>query len=307
MKVRNRQTTIKNKIWLSGTGLHSGSKVGLEILPASENSGIKFIRADINPDLRIRADYSNILKTDHATTIGIDNCTISTIEHLMAAVYALGIDNILIKVYGPEIPVMDGSSQKFVKALMDAETVYQNSPSFSLNLKRKISISHDDKFISIEPFNGLYIDCSIDFDHPLIKKQIFSSKITKRTFIKNICMSRTFGFLKDVEMLKRNGLALGGSLENAIVVDNDTIVNKDGLRSSDEFVKHKVLDIIGDLALTGFRINGRIKAVKTGHKLHAELVNKILTTPSAWDLKSSYSERLYFPLLSKARKVAVAV
>jgi UDP-3-O-[3-hydroxymyristoyl] N-acetylglucosamine deacetylase len=309
MKLIKKQTTIKRNIKIEGIGLHTGAPARVEMTPAADNTGIMFVRADTHPPVMIKADSSNILATDHATTIGKGNTKISTIEHLMAAVYALGINNIIIRVYGPEVPVMDGSSRPFVDALTAAGIAYNSSPEITLDIKSRLSISDGDKFISIEPCRGLYVDCRIEFDHPLIQKQLFSAKITPKNFTKKICMARTFGFLKDVEAMKKHGLALGGSLENAVVIDNDRIINSEGLRSPDEFVKHKVLDLIGDIALSGFRINGRIKAVKTGHEMHSRLVQKIMATPSAWELSNGIDEKRPLPswINTNGRRVAVAV
>lgn len=281
------QHTVKKPVRAVGIGLHSGKEISLTISPAPADSGICFVRSDINPTRLIPAEAKHVVDTRFATTIGTENGTIATIEHLMAALFGAGIDNALIDVHGPEVPAMDGSAAPFLRLLENAGRQKQNSSRKYVKILEPVSVSRDGKSLAIQPDNRFHVSFEIEFDHPLIARQRFSSKVTPRMFSRRIGRARTFGFLKEVEMLKKNGLALGGSLDNAVVIGDTDVVNDGGLRFSDEFVRHKVLDLIGDLYLLGAPVLGRVKAFKSGHFLHHLLVQELLSRPYAWEVVES--------------------
>ncbi|OCC15388.1 UDP-3-O-[3-hydroxymyristoyl] N-acetylglucosamine deacetylase [Dissulfuribacter thermophilus] len=288
------QHTLKKEVKVAGIGLHTGEKVYMTIKPAPQDFGICFKRIDDGKEAIIPATYSNVCFTQLCTTIGIQTSegmkTVSTIEHLMAALFGLGVDNALIEIHGPEVPSMDGSAAPFYSIMKKAGLRPQNSPRKFLKIKKRVAISIDDKEISIEPANHFLVDFEIDFDHSLIEKQRFISKINSKCFERHIARARTFGFLHEVEYLRKNGFARGGSLENAVVIGENGVLNGDGLRFPDEFVRHKVLDLIGDLYLLGYRILGKVVSKKSGHTLHNALTHELIAQKDAWELVEAHGK-----------------
>lgn len=278
------QYTINKKVSFAGVGLHSGKRVKLAIKPAKLNSGICFVRSDLDRKVTIPASMDRIVDTFLATTISNDNnVRISTTEHLMAALYGLGIDNAVIELDSDEVPIMDGSAGPFVRMLSKVERRQQKAGKRVIKITKEISCKNGDKEIRILPHDGLKLTCEIDFDHTLIRDQSYTIEVSPEKFIKEIASARTFGFLDEVEKLRANGLALGGSLENAIVVDSNGVLNVGGLRFTDEFVRHKVLDLLGDLALLGCPLQGHVIASKSGHTQHFELMKEIAARPDCWE------------------------
>ena len=277
------QRTIAEKISCTGIGLHSGEPVHMTLHPARAGSGISFVRTDLAHPVEIPARHDALVSTNLATTIGRGDATISTVEHLLSALYALGIDNVMVEVDGPEIPVMDGSAAPFVYLLRAAGRFDQRSERQTLCVRETVEVRDGDRHIRIEPGEGLAVDYSVDFSHPAIGRQRLERfTLDDVAFEREIARARTFGFLRDVEALWRAGLAKGGNLDNTVVMDDDRVLNQEGLRFADEFVRHKVLDLIGDFALVGMPIEGRITACRAGHALHQALVSKLLETPEAW-------------------------
>ncbi len=271
-----RECTIREKISYVGIGLHTGKPIKLEIIPAAVGNGITFERTDIAHPEIMPARHDLVTRTELATTIGFGENSIKTIEHLMAAFMGLGIDNARVLVGGPEVPIMDGSAAPFVCMLQEAGIIKQKAQKKFAVVTNKVTVRVGDKWASISPASTLSLKYVIDFPHPLIGKQTFEADFSTAVFTKELARARTFGFLKDIEMLKERGLALGGSLENAVVIDNYAILNSGGLRFPDEFVRHKALDAIGDLALLGAPIIGRVEIYKGGHALHAELLQALV-------------------------------
>ncbi len=284
------QHTIKNRVKAAGVGLHTGKMVSIEITPAPVDSGIYFIRKDISSDCIIPAKSKYVVDGRFASTIGAGDARVSTVEHLMAAFWAAGVDNACVEIDGPEVPAMDGSAAPFMALLQQAETQAQEKNSRYLKIVEDFSVEDGDKSITIRPSDCLKVDFTIDFPHPLIATQHYSRKISRKIFSREIARARTFGFLKEVELLRKNGLALGGSLDNAVVIGDKAILNHDGLRFPDEFVRHKVLDLLGDLYLSGLPLMAEITAVKSGHALHHRLVDELLSRPYLWRIVDPASE-----------------
>ncbi len=281
-----KQNTLKDTAKISGIGLHSGEKVNLAIIPAPEDYGIVFRRSDVKGFSNIvRADYRNVSKTQLGTCISNEDGTmISTVEHLMAALWGAGIDNALIDVSGPEIPIMDGSSKQFVK-LFQATGIYQQSVNRKIiQVNKEVAVSDNDKFAKVLPSQNFSIDLEIDFSSKAIANQKYIFENGEKGFIEEFSDARTFGFAHEVDYMRANGLARGGSLENAIVIKEDKILNKEGLRYNDEFVRHKILDCIGDFYLAGKRISGAFKAYKTGHGLNNQLLRKLFSDRQAYEI-----------------------
>lgn len=278
------QRTIKHEINFSGTGLHIGEKVNLTLKPAPPNTGVVFRRTDVLASDPTRAILANITDGQLATTLGTNGTGVNTVEHLLGALTGLGIDNILIELDAPEIPILDGSAVEFVNLLRAARVKYQHAPKKFVVIKEPISIHCGDKYIKAYPADGLVIDYTIEFDQPFIGKQSYNWEFGYKSFIKEICSARTFCLKEDVEKLRANGFARGGSLKNAVVVDENGILNEEGLRFPDEFVRHKILDLIGDLSLLGHPIIGHIKAHKSGHHLHHEFLRNVLDQFKRWEL-----------------------
>jgi UDP-3-O-[3-hydroxymyristoyl] N-acetylglucosamine deacetylase len=285
------QKTVKNIIEFSGIGLHTGARARVRVRPSGADTGIRFVRKDLPGAPPIRAWVSNVVATSYATTLGSKGVTVSTVEHLMAAFYGMGVDNVLVEIEGPEIPVLDGSAAPFVEMIEDAGLKILRSPKRYMVIKKPIKVSGEGKFIHLlpSPEQGFTIDYTIDFAHPYLAKQSFSMSLSSpgKIFSREVARARTFGFLHEVELLRANGLAKGGSLNNAVVVGERDILNEEGLRYPDEFVRHKVLDSMGDLALIGVSIIGHIKAHRAGHSLNHKLAQKALKNPGSWKMVDS--------------------
>ena len=281
------QRTLKEKSQTSGIGLHRGKKVSLTLLPAPINTGIIFRRVDLEPFVDIKVDANLVKETMLCTgLVNVEGVQVATIEHLMSAFAALGIDNVIVEIDAPEIPIMDGSSAPFIYLCQSIGVVKQSALKKYIKIKKNIKIEDGDKLIELRPYNGFKVDFSIDFDHPEIARsnQKMVMDFSFHEYNKNISRARTFGFVKHIESLRENGLALGGSMENAIVLDEYKILNSDGLRFSDEFVRHKILDLIGDLYVLGHPILGECIAHKSGHALNNKLARVLLERQDAWEL-----------------------
>lgn len=281
-----KQRTIKQPIATTGVGLHKGNKVQLTLRPAPVNTGLVFRRVDLKPAVDIPANAEFVRDTRMCTClINDDNVRVSTVEHLLAALAAMGIDNLIIEVDSHEIPIMDGSSHPFVYLLQSAGIEEQNAAKKFIKIKQPVRVEDGDKWAELTPHQGFRIDFAIDFNHPAIANTVqqLSIDFSSNNFIKEISRARTFGFMKDIEMLRANNLALGGSFDNAVVLDEFRILNTEGLRYDDEFVKHKVLDAIGDLYMGGHTILGHLHAFKSGHALNNQLLRAVLQHQEAWE------------------------
>jgi len=283
-----KQRTLKNAIRATGVGLHTGEKVYLTLRPAPLNSGIVFRRVDLPEPVEIKADPLNVSDTRMSTTLEKDGVKISTVEHLMAAFAGLGIDNAYVDVTAPEVPIMDGSAGPFVFLLQSAGIDEQGGAKQFIRINRPLRIDEGDKWVLLEPWDGFKVSFSIDFDHPSLRKSTQTACVDFSTtsFVKEVSRARTFGFMRDLEMLRAAGLARGGGLDNAIVMDNYRVLNEDGLRYEDEFVKHKVLDAIGDLYLLGHPLIGAYSAHKSGHALNNRVLRTLLADRDAWEIVS---------------------
>jgi UDP-3-O-[3-hydroxymyristoyl] N-acetylglucosamine deacetylase len=277
------QSTIRKAVHCSGVGLHSGKQIRLTLHPAGANTGIRFVRSDIADNNLVPAFMNRVVDTTMATTISEGITSIATTEHLLAAVNALAVDNLIIELDGPEVPIMDGSSSPFVNLLLEAGIKQQKSYRRLVKITREVSFRESDKYISIYPYDGFKVTAEINFNHNSIKRQVYSVSVTPQKFINEISRARTFGFLDDVEKLQKNGLALGASLQNAVGMDENGILNKEGLRYANEFVRHKIVDIIGDMTLLGCPVLGHIVAYKSGHGQHLKLMETIAATPESWE------------------------
>ena len=284
------QRTVKHEISCRSIGLHSGRKVGMVIRPAGIDEGIVFVRGDLSGDNRIKADVHSVRDTTLATTLGINGVTVSTVEHLMSAFSGMGVDNAVVEVDAPEVPIMDGSARPFVDLLKNVGTRIQGKGKKLLVIKERIAVSEGEGTAMFLPSPDFRITYKIEFNHPSIGVQSYHMKFSDVSYEEEICAARTFGFLRDVEYLQAKGLALGGSLKNAVVLDDRRIINKDGLRCPDEFVKHKILDAIGDLSLLGIPIIGHFVAYKSGHHLNNLLLKELLIREECWTLVSRFSK-----------------
>ncbi|MDO8938676.1 MAG: UDP-3-O-acyl-N-acetylglucosamine deacetylase [Methylicorpusculum sp.] len=288
-----KQRTLKNTIRATGVGLHTGDKVYVTLRPAEPNTGIRFRRVDLDEPVTIIASPGNVGETTLSTTLVQDGVKISTIEHLLSAFAGLGIDNAIIDLSAAEVPIMDGSAGPFVFLLQSAGVEEQDIPKQYLRIKRSIRVEEGDKWAAFEPFNGFKVTFTIDFEHPAFAEHLKTAVMdfSSTTFVKEVSRARTFGFMKDIDMLRQNNLALGGSLDNAIVVDDDKILNEDGLRYADEFVKHKILDAIGDLYLLGHTLIGEFVGYKSGHGLNNKLLRTLLDNKDAWEMVTFDDEK----------------
>lgn len=284
------QTTLSQSITFNGIGLHSGRSICMTLRPAEAGRGIVFHRTEGEKTVSIEAISANVVDTRLATVLGKDELSVSTVEHLLGALRALGIDNLHIDIDGPEVPVMDGSASPFISALKSAGIVQQRRERKYLVIRKPFRVIDGDKSVSVTPSRFYKISCEIDFNHPSIKNQQRTMKIDTDTFVKEIAGARTFGFLKEVEYLKSIGLCRGGSLENAVVLTDQGIVNPEGLRWSDEFVRHKILDAIGDFSLAGYPLIGHIHATKPGHDMNHRFIEGLLAAKDCWHLVSATRE-----------------
>lgn len=283
------QRTIKREVVFTGTGLHTGKKVYVKLRPASRNSGIVFYRKD--KDVSIKASLSNISDTAFATTLSYGNAKIKTVEHFLAATSGLGIDNLTVEVSGPEMPALDGSATGFVEMLLNAGIAKQGEQATYIKITKPLIYEDAHSKIMCLPYEGRRFSYHIDFDHHIIQQQSLTVNIDEKSFAVEIAPARTFGFLRDVEHLKAKGLALGGSLDNAVVIGEQGILNPSGLRFEDEFVRHKVLDALGDFALAGHPILGHFILVKSGHAANTRFLRDLLDTPECY--KIIYSNAPY--------------
>lgn len=282
-----KQRTLKQTVKVTGIGLHSGKKVTLTLRPAPANTGIIYARTDLNPVVYFPASAESIRDTQLCTCmVNDDGVRISTVEHLNAAMSALGLDNLIVEVDAAEIPIMDGSSSPFIYLLLDAGIEEQNAAKKFIRIKQSVRVEEGDKWAEFKPYSqGLKLDFTIDFTHPMITKEVRNYKMdfSAQNFIRQLSRARTFTFMKDVEYLQSIGLALGGSLDNAIVLDEYRILNEEGLRFKDELVRHKMLDAIGDLYMCGYNILGDFSAYKSGHGLNNKLLRALLANQEAWE------------------------
>ncbi len=280
------QRTVKNIIQCEGIGLHSGKQVGLVLRPAAPDTGIVFIRTDLG-GAQVAAVAANTAATSYATTLCANGAKVQTVEHLLAALAGLGIDNVSVELNADEVPIMDGSARDFVRLIADAGIQTQGKLQPILKVVKPVFVREGNKQIAIWPSEKPSLSYFIDFNHPMLREQSLNYHISEEGFIREIADARTFGFLSDVKTLQANGLAKGASLDNAVALGDDSVLNKDGLRYKDEFVRHKILDLIGDFSLVGMPIMGHIVAHKSGHSLNAQMVNKLLSSTQSWALLGS--------------------
>jgi UDP-3-O-[3-hydroxymyristoyl] N-acetylglucosamine deacetylase len=293
------QRTLRRQVQCAGIGLHSGSKVTLRLKPAPADFGIRFRRTDLG-GLEIPATINHLAGIQYATGLARDQATVDTVEHLLAALVSVGVDNVAVELDFPEVPIMDGSAAPFVYLIQEAGLRPLGAPRRYLKVLRPIALSRGEKRIALYPSDHFKLTYSISFDHPLLRHQARTTCITEETFIEEIAPARTFGFLKEVEMLRQHGLALGGSLDNAVVLGETGILNNT-LRFEDEFVRHKMLDAIGDLALVGYPLVGHVVAHRGGHALHTAFAAKVLEETDAWRLvEAPYAAPRHVPGLSVA-------
>lgn len=280
------QTTISRQIKTTGVGLHTGVEVNLALGPAPENTGYIFVRTDLD-NFEIPASVEYISHCSYATTLMRRGVVISTCEHLLAALRGAGIDNCFIELDNIELPIKDGSSESFLGLIEEAGRAEQRSRRRSFRVLKKVEFEQGDRRMSIEPADRFEIECVIEFPHPFINRQSYMFVMNNGSFGREIASARTFGFVQEIEMLRKANLALGGSLDNAIVLTTEGMLNETPLRFADEFVRHKILDIIGDFALLGMPVVGKIRAEKSGHSVHAQLMSKLLKTDTAWEIVES--------------------
>lgn len=281
-----RQRTLKNAIRANGVGLHSGAKVYLTLKPAPVDSGIIFRRTDLAPPVEIKAAPHNVGETTLSTTLVNGDVRISTVEHLLSALAGLGIDNAVVELTAPEVPIMDGSSSPFVFLIQSAGIVEQGAAKKFLRILREVTVRDGDKSATFKPYEGYRIRFTIDFNHPAFTSQTLEASVDFSTaaFVKEVSRARTFGFMHEIEYLRTLGMARGGSLDNAIVVDQSQVLNEEGLRFKDEFVKHKILDAIGDLYQLGHGIIGEFVAYKSGHGLNNAALRALVANTDAWEM-----------------------
>lgn len=279
------QRTLKNTIRATGVGLHSGEKVYLTLKPAAPNTGIVFRRVDLDPVVDIPAKALNVGETLLSTTLIHENARVDTVEHLLSAMAGLGIDNAVVELSAQEVPIMDGSSGPFVFLLQSAGIVEQEVAKKFIRIKRKVEVRDGDKVACFVPYEGFKVSFEIDFDHPVFRQSVQTASLdfSSTSYVKEVSRARTFGFMKDLEYMRSKNLALGGSVKNAIVVDEFKVLNEDGLRYEDEFVKHKILDAVGDLYLLGHSLIGEYIGYKSGHGLNNQLLRELLQQEDAWE------------------------
>ncbi|MFH1090861.1 MAG: UDP-3-O-acyl-N-acetylglucosamine deacetylase [Pseudomonadota bacterium] len=297
-----RQRTLKADVSCTGIGLHSGEKIRLILRPAPPDTGIVFYRTDLPGIPGIPARLENVTNTRLATALGSNGVSVSTVEHLLSALVGMGMDNVRVELDGPELPIMDGSSAPFVYLLKTVGVRTQARFKKFIVIRQEVSVSEGDKSILVEPAKEFSIDYSIRYDHPLVRRQDYSFRFSDVAFERELSRARTFGFLHEVEYMKKNGFARGGSLANAVVIDRFRILNQDGLRFKDEFIRHKILDFIGDIALMGAPIIGRFKAYKSGHTLNHTLLTRLASVTDAWELVE-----FSHPVQCQAKNVSVPI
>ncbi|GAB7027608.1 UDP-3-O-acyl-N-acetylglucosamine deacetylase [Geotalea toluenoxydans] len=290
------QQTLKNKITLTGTGLHSGRETQVTLRPADAGNGIVFHRIDLPRSVTIEATTANVVDTRLSTTIGKDGASVATIEHLMAALFSCGIDNVHVDINSPEVPIMDGSAAPFVDAIRKAGITTQGKPRRYLVVKKSVTVRDGDKRVTIIPSRYFRISFDLRFSHPAINRQFRTMRFDPECFTDDFCPARTFGFVAELETMRSRGLALGASLANAVAIDESGIVNGEGLRFTDEFVRHKILDSVGDFALAGMQIIGHVKATKSGHELNHRFMAELLSRPDCWTVVEDKSKEKTFQI-----------
>lgn len=303
-----KQRTLKRIVQATGVGLHTGKKVTLTMRPTPANTGVIYRRTDLNPPVDFPADAKSVRDTMLCTClVNEDDVRISTVEHLNAALAGLGIDNIVIEVNAPEIPIMDGSAAPFVFLLLDAGIEELRTAKKFIRIKETVRVEDGDKWAEMRPYNGFKLDFTIDFNHPAIdaSTQRYKLDFSAESFMSQISRARTFGFMRDIEYLQSKGLCLGGSFDCAIVVDDYRVLNDDGLRFEDEFVRHKMLDAIGDLFMCGYNIIGEFTAFKSGHALNNKLLQAVLAKESAWEFVT-FEDEAQMPVAFKAPSMVFA-
>jgi len=291
------QRTLKNTIRATGVGLHSGQKVFMTLRPAAPNTGLVFRRVDLDPPVDVPADAQLVGETMLGTTLIKDGVKVCTVEHLLSAFAGLGVDNAFIELSAPEVPIMDGSAGPFVFLLQSAGIEDQTQPKRFVRIKKSIEVRDGDKWARFDPFDGFKVNFEIEFDHPIFRRhsQRASMDFSSTSFLREISRARTFGFMRDLEKLRAHNLALGGTLDNAIVLDDFKMLNEDGLRYEDEFVKHKILDAIGDLYLLGHSLIGEFSGYKSGHGLNNRLLRALIADETAWE-EVTFRDRLEAPI-----------
>ena len=296
-----KQRTLKNSVTAVGVGVHSGKKVRIVLRPAPVDAGVIFRRVDLVPVVEIPAKVNYIGATALSTSLEKDGVSVSTVEHLMSALAGMGIDNLFVDIDSYEVPIMDGSSAPFIFLLQSAVIVEQSAPKKIIRVKRTVTVEEEDKSISLSPFSGFKVDFQIDFDHPLFNEsnQSISLDFSKCSYEKEVSRARTFGFVDQYEMIRKKNLALGASMSNTVVLDAFSVKNEDGFRYHNEPLKHKILDVVGDLYLLGYGILGAVSAYKSGHALNFKLLKELLACPDAYEVVSFVDEKespaLWFP------------
>ncbi len=299
-----KQRTLKNTVRATGVGIHTGQKVYITLKPAATDTGIVFTRTDFAQPVELKANAELVGDTSMSTTLIKDGIRVSTVEHLMAAFSGMGIDNCIVELSASEVPIMDGSAGPFVFLIQSAGIQLQEKAKKFIKVTKPVEVKHDGKIARFDPFNGYKLKFEIEFDHPAFSDHTKSKEINISTnaFVKEISRARTFGFMRDIEMLRDNNLAMGGSMDNAIVLDDYRVLNQDGLRYEDEFVKHKILDAIGDIFQLGHPIIGSFYGYKSGHALNNQLARALLRQTDAWELvtyeKQQHQEELLYPLFA---------
>jgi UDP-3-O-[3-hydroxymyristoyl] N-acetylglucosamine deacetylase len=280
-----KQRTLKNIIRATGVGLHTGDKVYMTLRPAAPNTGIVFRRTDLNPPVELHSRPENVGDTRLSTTLMNGDVRVSTVEHLLSAMAGLGIDNAYVDLSAPEVPIMDGSAGPFVFLIQSAGIEEQDAAKRFIRIKKPVIVQDGDKWAKLEPFDGFKVGFSVEFDHPLFNKRNSQAEMDFSTtsFVKEVSRARTFGFMRDIEMLRERNLTLGGSMDNAVVLDDYRVLNEDGLRYDNEFVKHKILDAIGDIYMLGHSLIGAYSAHKSGHELNNKLLRSLMADATAWE------------------------
>lgn len=301
-----KQRTLKNVIRATGVGLHTGDTVYLTLRPAAVDTGIVFRRIDLNPPVEIKARAGNIGDTTLSSTLMKGNVRIATVEHLLSAFAGLGIDNAYVELSASEVPIMDGSAGPFVFLIQSAGITPQEAPKRFIRIKKSVIMQEEDKWARLDPFDGFKVSFVIDFDHPAFKgrPQGVEVDFSSTSFVREVSRARTFGFMKDIERLQEANLALGGSLSNAVVVDDYRVINEDGLRYDDEFARHKILDAIGDLYLLGHTLIGAFSGYKSGHALNNRLLCALMADKSAWEIVT-FQDEAEIPIIFSRPLVAV--
>lgn len=283
------QRTLEKHLSITGIGVHSGKKVTLNLYPSNADSGIIFKRVDVENSREWKADANSVGSTTNNTTLGNGADAIHTVEHLLSAFYGLGIDNVYCEIDGPEVPIMDGSSASFIFALKETGVEHLNKTKKFMVILEPVRVEYKDSWAQIEPSHNLIIDSTIVFSHPMINTQRHRFEFSCENYIKEVSRARTFGMLRDADVLKRMGLIKGSSLDNAVVLDDYKVINAEGLRYADEFVRHKILDTIGDISLLGYEVAGKITSHKAGHHLNNLLCKKVLENPNSYEIVSATS------------------